>query len=95
MTMHTPGRAPMHHRSISLAGAMLLTLMTSLGSAAAPSTDRDRPTPSRAPAAASADGSPRRGSSHSVLMWSESGNVYALHGPGSGWQVADMAQTLR
>lgn len=50
---------------------------------------------SRAPATTSADGSPRRGSSHSVLMWSESGNVYALHGPGSGWQVADMAQTLR
>ena len=28
-------------------------------------------------------------------MWSEAGNVYALHGPGNGWQLVEMAQTLR
>ena len=43
--MHTPGRALMHHRLISLAVATLLTLITSLASAAVPSTDRDHPTP--------------------------------------------------
>ena len=45
MTMHTPGKALMHHHPRSLAFATLLTLMASLGFAAAPSTDRDRPTP--------------------------------------------------
>jgi hypothetical protein len=41
------------------------------------------------------DGRQRRGRWRSVLMWSEGGNVYALHGPGSGLQLVEMAQTLQ
>ena len=47
------------------------------------------------PPSPSPDGSRRRATRRSVLMWSEGGNVYALHGPGNGWQLVEMAQTLQ
>jgi hypothetical protein len=50
---------------------------------------------SPAPSSPSPEGARRRAAWRSVLMWSEGGNVYALHGPGSGWQIVDMAQTLK
>ena len=43
--MHIPGSVRMQHHLISWAVAVLFTVMGSIGSAAAPSTDRDRPTP--------------------------------------------------
>jgi hypothetical protein len=49
----------------------------------------------QAPPSPSPDGSRRRAGWRSVLMWSEGGNVYALHGPGNGWQLVEMAQTLQ
>jgi hypothetical protein len=48
----------------------------------------------QAPARPAPDGSPRRGTWHAVLMWSEGGDVYALHGPGNGLSLLEMAQTL-
>jgi hypothetical protein len=50
---------------------------------------------SQAPTGVSPHGARRRAESRSVLLWSEGGNVYALHGPGSGWQVVGIAQTLQ
>jgi hypothetical protein len=47
------------------------------------------------PSTAAPDGSTRGGRWRALLMWSEGGNVYALHGPGSGLEVLDMAQTLQ
>ena len=51
--------------------------------------------PRQVPPSPSPDGSRRRATRRSVLMWSEGGNVYALHGPGNGWQLVEMAQTLQ
>jgi hypothetical protein len=45
VTMHIPGSVRMHHHLISWAVAVLFTVMGSISSGAAPSTDRDRPTP--------------------------------------------------
>lgn len=50
---------------------------------------------SEAPAGTTPGAPPRRAGRHSVLMWSEGGNVYALHGPGEGLQVLDLAQQLQ
>jgi hypothetical protein len=41
------------------------------------------------------EGERRRAGRHSVLMWSEGGNVYALHGTGQTWRLVDMAQTIQ
>ena len=49
----------------------------------------------KVPPSPSPDGARRRAVWRSVLMWSEGGNVYALHGPGNGWQLVEMAQTLQ
>jgi hypothetical protein len=50
---------------------------------------------SQASPTAATDGSTRGRRWRSVLMWSEGGNVYALHGPGGGLEILDMAQTLQ
>jgi hypothetical protein len=49
----------------------------------------------QAPARPAPDGPPRRAAWHAVLMWSEDGNVYAIHGPGNGLALLEMAQTLQ
>jgi len=50
---------------------------------------------SRQPPKASADGGVRSGSRwHSVLLWAEGNEVFAVHGPGQGVEVLEMAQSI-
>jgi hypothetical protein len=40
------------------------------------------------------DGTPRRGRWHSVLLWADDDRVYAAAGPGHGFELLEMAQSV-
>jgi hypothetical protein len=48
----------------------------------------------RQPDTTDADGTTRRGQWHSVLLWADEDRVYAAAGPGHGFEVLDMAQSI-